>query len=234
MKNEIFLEIANTIEYKRPAVGTSWVRSATCLKSDRKLTPTARDVYDVLLDMCTEANDIIRISLNQLKNKVFCCRNSVYNALKRLYECGYIDKKPKAWRTEINTFRVFKILPDKKRNSSAKAAEQFEYIPEIQAKPKKAKKSRKKKPEQPDKKRYGKYNRVKLTDEEYNSLMHDFGKAMVEIYIQKADTYCLNHHTSYDNNAEIIRKWIEADRSFDRFSRQTNVALSTIKKMPKE
>ncbi|MDE5885909.1 MAG: hypothetical protein K2H29_12645, partial [Oscillospiraceae bacterium] len=214
-------------EYERPATGESWVRSATTLKSDRKLTPTARDIYDVLLDMCTEANNIIRISLNSLKRKAFCCRKSVTNALNRLEKCGYINKLPKAWETETNTFFVFKILPDKKRRSSAKAAKQFENNLEIQmpetseilrAKPEKVRKPRKKKPEQSNKKRYGNYSLVALTDKEYNNLLNDFGKQTVETYIQIADMYSQKHNRKkpYDNNAEVIRKWIEQDRQNGR------------------
>ncbi|MDE7120898.1 MAG: hypothetical protein K2O42_01905 [Oscillospiraceae bacterium] len=234
MQNKIFLEIVEMIQCERPETGTSWLRYATNVMSDRNLTPTARDIYSILLDMCTLTNNIITISLNQLAKKAHCCRNSVYNALKRLQKYRYINKKPKACRTEINTFVVFKILPDKKRNSSAKDAEQFSWnLPELQAKPEKAKKSRKRKLPQPDKKRYGKKKRVKLTDAEYNSLIQDFGKETVELYIQKVDAYCEKHHTSYDNNAETIRKWAETDRQFNKFSKQTSVK-SHSSKMSKE
>ncbi|MDE5769640.1 MAG: hypothetical protein K2H82_09670, partial [Oscillospiraceae bacterium] len=230
MMNEIFL---GTAEYKRPATGESWVRSATTLKSDRKLTPTARDIYDVLLDMCTEANNIIRISLNSLKRKAFCCRKSVTNALNRLEKCGYINKLPKAWETETNTFFVFKILPDKKRRSSAKAAEQFENNLEIQmpetleirrTKPEKVKKSQKKKPEQSNKKRYGKYSLVALTDKEYNELMKDFGQATVQKYIQIADDYSKKYNKKYPypNNAEFIRNMIETDRKLGTLPKNYN------------
>ena len=232
MMNEIFLEIANKIKCERPAVGTSWVRSADTLIADKRLTPTAIRVYNALLDMCTKDREVITISLNRLKKLACCCRNSVHNALKILHQYRYIDKKPKLWRTEINTFRVFKILPDKQRNSSAKDAEQFEYIPEIQAKPKKAKKSRKKKPEQPEMKRYGTYHRVKLTDKDYNSLLNDFGKTTVELYIQRADNYCKNKNKSYSNNAEIIRKWIEEDRRCGRSPQHK--LLGAHNQMPKE
>ena len=202
MENKIFL---GTTEYERPATGESWVRSATILKSDRKLTPTARDIYDVLLDMCTKANNIIRISLNSLKRKAFCCRKSVTNALNRLEQCGYIDKLPKAWETETNTFRVFKILPDKKR-SKAKSDEQPDVMPEIHSKP------RKPRAEKSKKKKYGEYGRVRLTDEEYNSLVNDFGQETVEVYIQRADDYSQEHKRYYNNNAVTIRKWIEDDK----------------------
>ena len=202
MMNEIFLE---RTKYERPATGESWVRSATTLYADKRLTPTAQRIYDVLQDMCTKANNIIRISLNSLKRKAFCCRKSVTNALNRLEKCGYIDKLPKAWETEINTFRVFKILPDKKRSKS-KSDEQPDVMPEIHSKP------RKPRAEKPKKKKYGKYNRVRLTDEEYNSLLRDFGQETVEAYIQRADDYSQEHKRYYNNNAETIRKWIETDR----------------------
>ncbi|MDE6087468.1 MAG: hypothetical protein K2G25_03695 [Oscillospiraceae bacterium] len=206
MENKIFLEIANKIKCERPAVGTSWVRSADTLIADKRLTPTAIRVYNALLDMCTEANNIIRISYNQLKKRVFCCEKSIYNALNRLYQCRYIEQMPKAWATEINAFEVFKILPDKKRNKS-KSGEQPDSMPEIQSKP------RKPRAEKPKKKKYGKYNRVRLTDEEYNSLVNDFGQEIVEAYIQRADDYSKEHKRYYNNNAETIRKWIEQDRN---------------------
>ncbi|MDE5754779.1 MAG: hypothetical protein K2H89_09615 [Oscillospiraceae bacterium] len=202
MMNEIFLE---RTEYERPATGESWVRSATTLYADKRLTPTAQRIYDVLQDMCTKANNIIRISLNGLKSKAFCCRKSVTNALDRLEKYGYIDKLPKAWETETNTFRVFKILPDKKRSKS-KSDEQPDVMPEIQSKP------RKPRAEKPEKKKYGEYGRVRLTDEEYNSLLNDFGQKITIRYIQRADDYSQEHKRYYNNNAETIRKWIETDR----------------------
>ncbi|MDE7122425.1 MAG: hypothetical protein K2O42_09740, partial [Oscillospiraceae bacterium] len=74
MQNKIFLEIVEMIQCERPETGTSWLRYATNVMSDRNLTPTARDIYSILLDMCTLTNNIITISLNQLAKKAHCCR----------------------------------------------------------------------------------------------------------------------------------------------------------------
>ncbi|MDE5753369.1 MAG: helix-turn-helix domain-containing protein [Oscillospiraceae bacterium] len=190
---------------QRPATGDSFLRIGLTLLLDENMTLSAIKVYCVLLDMCTKKNNIIRISLNNLKKRASCCRKSVSNALNRLEKYGYIDRLPKAWRTETNTFSVFKILPDKKRNSS-KSSEQPDSMPVIQSKP------RKPRAEKPKKKKYGEYGRVKLTDEEYNSLLSDFGQEITIRYIQRADDYSKEHKRYYNNNAVTIRKWIEEDR----------------------
>ena len=218
---------------QRPAVGGSWVRDARSTKTDRRLTRATRDVYNELHDMCTATNNIIRISNKKLAERAVCCEKTVFTALEKLEEYGYIDKFSKKWKTETNTFEVFKILPDKKRRRSAKAAEQFENNLEIQmpetleilrATPEKVRKPRKKKPEQPNKKRYGNYSLVALTDEEYNNLVSDFGQVTVQKYIQIADDYSKKYNKKYPypNNAEFIRNMIETDRTLGTLPKNYN------------
>lgn len=182
----------------------SWRRMPNIIITDKRLTPTARTIYTVLLDLCTKANNIIRKSTSEFARIVGCCKRSVVNSLKCLAQAGYIQKAEKAYKTEINSLIIKVILPPKKNDKSVPAEQSIN----MQSEQPKVRQSNKK-----EKKKYGEYGRVKLTDEEFNSLVNDFGQKVVDKYIQIADDYSKEHNRWYGNNAETIRKWIEEDRN---------------------
>lgn len=174
------------------------------LLNEKGVTKTMERIYIALLDMRKTADEAITISTNHLANKVSCCPKSVINAVKRLIEMGRLQKKEKKSRTEINSFFVISSLPiGKKRKSVPKEQPALSAEPE-QIQPKS---------EKPKKKKYGEYGRIRLTDEEYSSLIADFGEEKVSEYIQKADDYSKDKNRWYSNNAETIRKWLEEDKN---------------------
>lgn len=62
-------------------------------------------------------------------------------------------------------------------------------------------------------KKYGKYKKVKLNDNQYSSLVKDFGKHKTDKYIRKVDEYCQQNGKYYNDYDLTIRKWIAEDKS---------------------
>lgn len=172
------------------------------LLNEKGVTKTMERIYVALLDMRKTVDEAITISTNHLANKVGCCPKSVINAVKRLIEMGRLQKKEKKSRTEINSFFVISSLPIGKKRKS---------VPKEQPAPSAEPEQIQPEPEKPKKKKYGNYGRVRLTDEEYSSLIADFGEEKVSEYIQKADDYSKDKNRWYNNNAQTIRQWLEED-----------------------
>lgn len=59
--------------------------------------------------------------------------------------------------------------------------------------------------------KYGEYNHVRLTDEQYSKLVEDLGEIKVKDYIKKVDEYCEQSGKSYKNYSLTIRNWINSD-----------------------
>lgn len=60
-------------------------------------------------------------------------------------------------------------------------------------------------------KRYGEYDHVVLTEEQYGKLVDDYGKETAGKYIQKVDEYCQMHGKSYKDYNLTIRNWMNRD-----------------------
>lgn len=63
----------------------------------------------------------------------------------------------------------------------------------------------------PARKKYGEYNHVLLTDEQYQKLVTDFSADKITEYIKKIDEYCQQYGKSYKDYNLTIRKWILSD-----------------------
>jgi hypothetical protein len=59
--------------------------------------------------------------------------------------------------------------------------------------------------------KFGEYNHVKLTKEQYSKLITDFGENKISEYIRKVDEYCQIKGKSYKDYALTIRSWIRKD-----------------------
>jgi len=59
----------------------------------------------------------------------------------------------------------------------------------------------------PEKHKYGEYNHVLLTDEQYSKLIDDYGNKAVEDGIRKVDEYCQEHGKKYKDYNLTLRKW---------------------------
>lgn len=66
-------------------------------------------------------------------------------------------------------------------------------------------------PSKPKLKKYGEYQHVKLTDEQYLKLIADFGKTKAAEYIKRADEYVQQTGRKYRDFNLTIRKWIAKD-----------------------
>ena len=63
----------------------------------------------------------------------------------------------------------------------------------------------------PARKKYGEYNHVLLTDEQYQKLVTDYSADKITEYIKKIDEYCQQYGKSYKDYNLTIRKWILSD-----------------------
>ena len=60
---------------------------------------------------------------------------------------------------------------------------------------------------------YGQHNHVKLTQEEYNTLVSDYGKDIITSYINRIDNYIeAKGIKAYDNHYETVTSWLEKDK----------------------
>ena len=64
----------------------------------------------------------------------------------------------------------------------------------------------------PARKKYGEYNHVLLTDEQYQKLIADYSAEKITEYIKKIDEYCQQYGKSYKDYNLTIRKWILSDK----------------------
>ena len=65
--------------------------------------------------------------------------------------------------------------------------------------------------QKPHKKKYGSYNHVRLTDEEFNRLVEEYGETITAEYIKKVDEYCELKGAVYKNHNLAIRNFLKRD-----------------------
>ena len=65
----------------------------------------------------------------------------------------------------------------------------------------------KEKKEKPIHHKYGEYNHVLLTDEQYKKLCDDYGEENTKLAIKKVDEYCQQYGKSYKDYNLTLRKW---------------------------
>lgn len=65
--------------------------------------------------------------------------------------------------------------------------------------------------QKPTRHKYGEYNHVLLTDEQYSKLIGDYSEAVVKEYIKKVDEYCQQYGRSYNDYNLTIRNWLRKD-----------------------
>ena len=61
-----------------------------------------------------------------------------------------------------------------------------------------------------------KFGTVKLTQQQHDELVKDFGSEKVEEYIKRCDEYQQSKGRQYSTNYETIRKWIEEDKEKEK------------------
>ena len=65
--------------------------------------------------------------------------------------------------------------------------------------------------QKPTRHKYGEYNHVLLTDEQYTKLIADFSEQIVRDYIRRVDEYCQQYGKSYNDYNLTIRNWLRRD-----------------------
>lgn len=65
--------------------------------------------------------------------------------------------------------------------------------------------------QKPTRHKYGEYNHVLLTDEQYSNLIGDYSETVVKKYIKKVDEYCQQYGKSYNDYNLTIRNWLRKD-----------------------
>ena len=89
-------------------------------------------------------------------------------------------------------------------------------------------------PKKPPKKKYGEYQHVKLTDDEYKRLCDDFGESMTKKAINAVDKYCQETGKTYKDYNLTIRRWgIDAAKKVDDRDEDPNLKL-ILQKIEKE
>ena len=86
-------------------------------------------------------------------------------------------------------------------------------------------------------KKYGEYAHVLLSDEEYKTLIHEYGKGKVDGYIKKVDEYVDMHGKPYRKYISTIRNWMRRDGEKKRSQREIHEeklqgALDTLTRTP--
>lgn len=83
--------------------------------------------------------------------------------------------------------------------------------------------------QKPQKHKFGEFNHVKLTDDEYTRLCEDYGKDTADYYIRKVDEYCEMKGKTYQNyNLAIRNTFMARDniRKVERPSEKPDEELS--------
>ena len=85
--------------------------------------------------------------------------------------------------------------------------------------------NKKKVKEKPVKHKYGQYSHVMLSDEEMDKLKAEFPYNW-QFWIDKVDSYCESHGTSYKNYLATIRNWSKNQKNFNYTSNPINNGMT--------
>lgn len=117
-----------------------------------------------------------------------------------------------------DTYSFIKVRHNKgfsknNRSFSEKKPNKSEKNPIKESKEKKSKVKESIKPNgsNPTRHKYGEYNHVLLTDEQYTKLIADFSEQIVRDYIRRVDEYCQQYGKNYNDYNLTIRNWLRKD-----------------------
>ena len=166
------------------------------LLADGNLTMSDAVVYAVLLDACTDALSCT-MALSTIVELTRLSNRAVRYCLDRLEQCGYIERE----RTgRESTYRLADII-GLKRQTQKPVIRQSRRAQEVPA------------PEEQQelKLKYGQFQTVELTMNQFDRLVSDFGETKTLSYIRKLDEYSHEHGKQYSDCDFTIRKWIAED-----------------------
>lgn len=171
-----------------------WCRLAYEVMRDKELTDKDVLLYSVLLDCCSDElvctvgkSELISLSGGRISE------NTLFRSLARLEQCGYIERSGTVG--EKNTYKLADVIGLKRNRKPA------QKVPAEQSEPE----------QQELKLKYGNFQTVALTVEQFDKLVTDFGEAKTLEYIRKLDEYAHEHGKQYSDCEFTIRKWIAED-----------------------
>jgi hypothetical protein len=175
-----------------------WCRLSYELMHDNNLTDKDILLYSIMLDCCdTELTctigqkEVTELSCGRISHNMF------YACLNRLEKYGYLERDRTGRK---NVYKLADII-GLKRQTQKPVIRQSRHAPEeVPAEE-----------QQELKLRYGQFQTVELTMEQFDRLVSDFGETKVLAYIKKCDEYCHEHGKQYPDCDFTIRKWIAED-----------------------
>lgn len=169
------------------------------LLADENLTASDAVVYAVLLDACTDTLNCT-MTLSTIVELTRLSNRAVRYCLDRLEQCGYIERN----HTGRETAYCLADIIGLKRQKQKPIIRQSRRAPEEVPAPEE---------QQELKLKYGQFQTVELTMNQFDKLVSDFGETKTLAYIRKCDEYCYEHSKRYSDCDFTIRKWIAEDAS---------------------
>lgn len=169
---------------------------------------------------CKFEGDIIKrgsvaTSIGSISRELRISNQSVRTAIQHLKTTGEITSK------STSKYTVFTVINYENYQSNQQTEQQTtnkqptneqQTVNNNERKIKKDKKDKKdKEGDKPTFHKYGEFKHVLLSDEQYSSLIRNFGESKTKEYIKRADEYCEQYGKSYKNYSLTIRKWINKD-----------------------
>ena len=168
------------------------------LLADENLTASDAVVYAVLLDACTDTLNCT-MALSTIVELTRLSNRAVHYCLDHLEQCGYIERN----RTGRETvYRLADIIGLKRQTQKPVIRQSRRAPEEVPAEE-----------QQELKLKYGQFQTVELTMNQFDKLVSDFGETKTLAYIRKCDEYCYEHSKRYSDCDFTIRKWIAEDAS---------------------
>lgn len=185
-----------------------WCRLSFELMKDSNLTDKDILLYSIMLDCCDaeltciiSQKEITELSCGRISHNMF------YACLNRLEKYGYLERDRTGRK---NVYRLADII-GLKRQKQKPIIRQSRCAPEeVPAEE-----------QQELKLRYGEYQNVILSIDEFDSLVTDFGETKALAYIKKCDEYCQQTGKSYADYNITLRKWIAEDGEKARAKQQS-------------
>lgn len=166
------------------------------LLADGNLTMSDAVVYAVLLDACTDALSCT-MALSTIVELTRLSNRAVHYCLDRLEQCGYIERNRTGRETVYRLADIIGLKRQKQKPIIRQSRRAPEEVPAEE--------------QQELKLRYGSYQNVALSVDEFDSLVTDFGETKALAYIKKCDEYCQQTGKIYADYNATIRKWIAED-----------------------
>ncbi len=170
----------------------SWCRTPYDLLHDARLKDADVLLYAVLLDYSTDfvctfgVKEIIAVTGGRFSQR------TIFTSLTRLEQYGYLTRSSGKAAGSKNVYMLADVIGIKRQRRQPQHAEPEQGQQEIKL-------------------RYGQYQRVELTMEQYDTLVHDLGEAKTHAYIKRCDTYMQQHGKAYADCDAVIRAWAAED-----------------------